>query len=367
MNFSKNDTLLMKGFAIIFLYCYHCFSSYSRLSGVDVVFFPLSQKTGMFISDSMNICVGMFAFLSVFGMTLTIKNKNLNLDLTIKEKIQFVAGRYIGLLGGFWIPFFFCQIVSAFMSYDEYGQGIVNHVCNFILDMFGLSSFFDTPMLTTTWWYLSLTVLFIVVLPFAIALYKKYSILIIPLTIICLLLGVEEVDNMNRWLLVIPLGICFADLKWFQKIYQWIRLNKVTCWIKRVIIYFIFIVLIYLRPHPWGWAHIRLIVNSLIPVIMILILYDCFYKKRKINSIFEFLGRHSANMFYIHTFIREIWFNKLTYSFRYAGLILIFLLIVTICLSILIEYFKKLIRWNDKLRRVKEICSQKIGQLTERG
>lgn len=72
-------------------------------------------------------------------------------------------------------------------------------------------------MLTTTWWYLSLTVLFIVVLPFAIALYKKYSILIIPLTIICLLLGVEEVDNMNRWLLVIPLGICFADLKWFQK------------------------------------------------------------------------------------------------------------------------------------------------------
>ena len=63
MNFSKNDTLLMKGFTIIFLYCYHCFSNYSRLSGADVDFFPLSQKTGMFISDSMNMCVGMFVFL----------------------------------------------------------------------------------------------------------------------------------------------------------------------------------------------------------------------------------------------------------------------------------------------------------------
>lgn len=361
MKFSKNDTLFMKGVAIIFLYCYHCFSDPSRLSGVSVNFFPLSQKYGMYICESLNMCVGMFAFLSIFGMTLTIKNRKQDLNLSVKENLQFVIKRYIGLLGGFWIPFFFCQIVSVFMGYGAYGEGIVNHVCNFLLDMFGISMFFDTPMLTTTWWYLSLTVLFIIIFPIVIALYRKYSILLIPLTAAVLLLGINQVDNMNRWLFVIPLGVCFADLEWFQKIYLWIRKNKITSWIKRLVIYFIFISLVYLRPHPWGLEHVKLLINSIIPVLMIIILYDLFYKERYINKVFRFLGKHSANMFYIHTFIRFVWFNKLTYSFKYAGLILLFLLIVTICLSIIIELFKKLIGWNELINRIKLFFSQKVG------
>ena len=86
MKFSKDDTLLMKGFAIIFLCCYHCFSDYSRLSGVDVSFFPLPQKTGIYISESLNLCVGMFAFLSIYGMTLTLKGQKPDLSMNVKGK-----------------------------------------------------------------------------------------------------------------------------------------------------------------------------------------------------------------------------------------------------------------------------------------
>ena len=367
MKFSKDDTLLMKGFAIIFLCCYHCFSDYSRLSGVDVNFFPLPQKTGIYISESMNLCVGMFAFLSVYGMTLTLKSKNKNLDMNIKEKLQFSTGRYIGLIGGFLIPFLFCHIVSAVLAYDPYGVGVVNHVCNFTLDMLGVSKFFGTPLMTETWWYMSLAVLFVIVLPFVIGLYKKYSVLIIPLFAAVLLLAVGHVENMNRWLFVIPWGICFADLDWFQKLYQWIRKNKKTSWIKRIVIYILFLGVVYLRPHPWGLAHIPLLVNSITSIFMIFILYDIFYKMTKIKKIFMFLGRHSANIFYIHTFIRDIWFNQLTYSFHYAVLILMFVLITTLILSMAIEAFKSLIKWNEKVKSVKQLCYRKIEQCGLKG
>lgn len=309
----------------------------------------------------------MFAFLSVYGMTLTLKGKKIDLALSIKEKLQFVTGRYIGLIGGFLIPFFFCHIVSAILSYDPYGEGVVNHVCNFILDMLGVSKFFDTPLMTETWWYMSLAVLFIIVFPFVIDIYRKYSVLIIPLVAAFLLLSVDHIENMNRWLFIIPLGVCFADLDWFQKLYQWIRKNSKTSWIKRIVIYFLFLVVVYLRPHPWGLAHIPLIVNSVTSIFMIFILYDIFYTPSKLKRAFMFLGRHSANIFYIHTFIRDIWFNKLTYSFRYAALILLFVLITTLLISVILERFKYIIKWNEKIRSVKQLCCQKIEKCKIRG
>lgn len=363
MSFSKNDTWIMKGFAIIFLYCYHCFSDYSRLSGIDVNFFPLSQKNGIYICESLNMCVGMFAFLSIFGMTLTVKKKYPQLKLNSKDKVIFVIKRYIGLIGGFIIPFIFCEIVSAAVGYYPYGVGMVNHVCNFLIDMFGLSMFFKTTMLTTTWWYLSLAVLFIVLFPLVLDLYRKYSILIIPMIGLGLLLWVRQIDNMSRWLFAIPLGICFADLELFQKIYLWIRKNQKSKWMKRISIYTIFVCLVYLRPHPWGLQHIKLIINSVIPVFMIMILYDIFHENKKINNLFIFLGKHSANMFYIHTFIRGVWLNKLTYSFRYAILILLFLLVTTVILSIMLEFLKNMFDWNSKVIMIKKRCIRWIDKV----
>lgn len=352
--FTKNDTWLMKGFAIIFLYCYHCFSDVSRLSGVNVDFFPFQKEMGIYICESLNMCVGMFAFLSIYGMTLVIKKSNHEMKMTTKEKVNFVLGRYIGLIGGFFIPFVFCQIVSVFFDYNPYGQGVVNQIGNRIIDMFGFSMFFKTTMLTTTWWYVSLAVLFIIVFPLILDLYKKYSIVIIPMIGLILLLFIKDIDNMNRWLFVLPLGICFADLEIFEKVYMWMRKSKKTKWVKRLILYVLFLVLVYIRPHTWGLQHLTLLINSIIPVFMICILYDIFHDKEHMKQVFVFLGKHSGDMFYVHTFIRGIWLNKLTYSFKSAILILLFLLIVTLAISIVLDFIRMKLRWKEKIMYVKQ-------------
>ena len=74
--FTKNNTLAVKGIAISFLLFYHCFSQASRMGGgASVDFTPLSREAAMMISRCMVQCVGLFAFLSVYGLTRSVKKK----------------------------------------------------------------------------------------------------------------------------------------------------------------------------------------------------------------------------------------------------------------------------------------------------
>ena len=73
-NFNKKDTSIVKGIAILMLIGYHCFSSVKRLCGYPVDFGIIPQNIAIYIFESMNICVGMFAFLSVFGITKIFGN-----------------------------------------------------------------------------------------------------------------------------------------------------------------------------------------------------------------------------------------------------------------------------------------------------
>ena len=73
LEFSKKDTSILKGIAILMLIGYHCFSSIDRLYGHEVVFSLFSKERSFFIFESMNVCVGIFAFLSAFGLTRLIQ------------------------------------------------------------------------------------------------------------------------------------------------------------------------------------------------------------------------------------------------------------------------------------------------------
>ena len=53
-----------------------------------------------------------------------------------------------------------------------------------------------------------------------------------------------------------------------------------------------------------------------------------------------FVGKHSMNMYLIHTFIFGYFFHDFIYSFKYPILIFIVLLIVSLLLSIAIEFLK---------------------------
>ena len=67
--FTQEDTLLVKGIAILFMLFYHLFETYERVNSLGVIYAPLSENAFLMISGFGNICVAVFAFLSAYGIS----------------------------------------------------------------------------------------------------------------------------------------------------------------------------------------------------------------------------------------------------------------------------------------------------------
>ena len=53
------------------------------------------------------------------------------------------------------------------------------------------------------------------------------------------------------------------------------------------------------------------------------------------------------NIFLIHNFIRVVWYYEFTYSFKYAGVIVLVLLGISLVVSVCLERIKKLVHFNQ--------------------
>ena len=91
--FTKDDTFAIKGIAIIFLLCIHCIAK-DRIEGLDVSYWPLSESAASWLITVMSECVGIFEFLSVYGMTLSVKNKYPQFEYTRTEALADALRRY---------------------------------------------------------------------------------------------------------------------------------------------------------------------------------------------------------------------------------------------------------------------------------
>ena len=360
MQFSKKDTSVIKGVAILFLLAYHSFSSLERLNGCDVSFYPLSQKAAFFIFETMNICVGMFAFLSAYGLTKTVKHKFPSLDMTAKDCTVFITKRTVSLLGAFFLPFVLCSAATAiFVGYNPYGEGI-KKIINIFTDMIGLAGLLHTPMLIGTWWYMSFALVIIFLIPITVSWYKRCGLgVIIPYAVIPVLLDFrfnssENLTNMTRWLLTIPMGIIFADCDLLvkYKLGKFVK-NKTADKIVKFILFTVLLIsMVYLRQNGWVKQKFFYYISSILPVFMVYYLYEFITDIPVLNTVLDFLGKHSSNMFFMHTFIRAVWFPKFTYSFHYAVFTYLFMLGFSLILSFAIEGIKKLIRWDSVMKKI---------------
>ncbi len=71
-----------------------------------------------------------------------------------------------------------------------------------------------------------------------------------------------------------------------------------------------------------------------------------------VNTVLEFIGKHSGNIFMFHTFIFSIDFKEFVYAPKYS--VLIYVLFVTECLiiSMAIEKLKKIIRYDKLIKNI---------------
>lgn len=348
IKFTKKNTLAVKGIAISFLLCYHCFSQTARMGGAEVSFWPLPQNLAMLISLCMVHCVGMFAFLSVYGLTLSMKSKYPEYDFDGHTATLFVLKRYVKLVLTFLVPFVFCVGVTFVTDTFRYPAGMFANIISIIMDFFGVGHMFGGRMLVSTWWYLSLEVLLIFFLPVALQIYRKYSWLIMMLFLLPGSFLIEKHVHLTKYLFIVPLAICFADQQVFERLKSWkpLKSQALSKFLKFVVSTGMILALLMLWNSRWALERFEFMLNGLIPVAIIYWAYEFLLDIPGLHQLMEFLGKYSATVFYIHTFIRTLWLRDFTYSLGHAAVIWLFLMGSSILIAVFLDVVKKLIHYE---------------------
>ena len=228
-----------------------------------------------------------------------------------------------------------------------------------LIDISGLAYMFNTPSLNGTWWYMTLAIFVILLVPFIAWLSKKLE----PLTLVLLCIFIPRIMtfyvefrddrelNITRWLLAIVLGVICAQYDVFarSKAFMITKNKIISKLIKFVFLTFVLVLMIYSRiklTNIVGSDFTYELTDNVIPAFVCYYCYEFITDIPLISNVLMFIGKHSMNIFLFHTFIRSYLFREFTYSFHHFALITLVLLLVSLAVSVVLELIKKYSGYN---------------------
>ena len=357
VQFSKKDTAAIKGIAILIMMLHHCFLSRSSFEGFSISFYPFSEAFIIQAAEVGKCCVGIFTFLSAYGMTKSFLSADSRLDFTGTTAVKLTTRRYITLMSGF-LPAYLFGFIGCFIfspSPLSVYKGVKTFPLYMLIDMLGIADLMKTPSLVGTWWYMGLALTLILIFPLFLKAYKKCGLFLIP-AVFCVICALNlEVTTYSRWILLAPIGILFADRNLLEKLKSWkVCSNAVIDFTVR----FISISLLLLGAvtySSWNYGKLNFltpVLDSFLTVMVIVWSYLFFTGLPVIREILQFFGKHSMNIFLTHTFIRTKWFYEYTYSFGHFLLIILVLLAESTLISIVLEALKKYSGYNNLIQKI---------------
>lgn len=370
MKFTKEHTMQMKGIAIIILLFHHCFLNAQRWATVPyeklattkgwgyypISFTPFSSHTIQYLASFSKICVAMFVFMTGYGMWVSYESQKKKTTMS-----NYIKKRMVTLMTGFLIIFVVTEILAIPTGrfIEVYGHDF-RSVVYMIIDALGLAKLLGTPLFCLTWWYMSLAIVLIMIFPFVHSIMEKYQwVVVVASIIVPRACGFGQSTDLFRYLLAYTLGMYFAQHDLLARIKEKFMEQNVAGKLLSLIVSLIGLaVIIKCRQNAWigwkyldfwdGFAAMYVIVNSYIYIL----------NGKWIVKGLGFLGKHSMNIFLIHSFYRDVFFHEFTYSFYYAWLDYIVLMAISLVTSIVLEWFKKLIRYEKFIDWVKRLVTK---------
>lgn len=370
MKFTKEHTMQMKGIAIIILLFHHCFLNAQRWATVPyeklattkgwgyypISFAPFSSHTIQYLASFSKICVAMFVFMTGYGMWVSYESQKKKTTMS-----NYIKKRMVTLMTGFLIIFVVTEILAIPTGrfIEVYGHDF-RSVVYMIIDAFGLAKLLGTPLFCLTWWYMSLAIVLIMIFPFVHSIMEKYQwVVVVASIIVPRACGFGQSTDLFRYLLAYTLGMYFAQHDLLARIKEKFMEQNVAGKLLSLIVSLIGLaVIIKCRQNAWiGWKYLDFW-DGFAAMYMIVISYIYILNGKWIVKGLGFLGKHSMNIFLIHSFYRDVFFHEFTYSFYYAWLDYIVLMAISLVTSIVLEWFKKLIRYEKFIDWVKRLVTK---------
>lgn len=370
MKFTKEHTMQMKGIAIIILLFHHCFLNAQRWATVPyeklattkgwgyypISFAPFSSHTIQYLASFSKICVAMFVFMTGYGMWVSYESQKKKTTMS-----NYIKKRMVTLMAGFLIIFVVTEILAIPTGrfIEVYGHDF-RSVVYMIIDALGLAKLLGTPLFCLTWWYMSLAIVLIMIFPFVHSIMEKYQwVVVVASIIVPRACGFGQSTDLFRYLLAYTLGMYFAQHDLLARIKEKFMEQNVAGKLLSLIVSLIGLaVIIKCRQNAWiGWKYLDFW-DGFAAMYVIVISYIYILNGKWIVKGLGFLGKHSMNIFLIHSFYRDVFFHEFTYSFYYAWLDYIVLMAISLVTSIVLEWFKKLIRYEKFIEWVKRLVTK---------
>ena len=370
MKFTKEHTMQMKGIAIIILLFHHCFLNAQRWATVPyeklattkgwgyypISFAPFSSHTIQYLASFSKICVAMFVFMTGYGMWVSYESQKKKTTMS-----NYIKKRMVTLMTGFLIIFVVTEVLAIPTGrfIEVYGHDF-RSVVYMIIDALGLAKLLGTPLFCLTWWYMSLAIVLIMIFPFVHSIMEKYQwVVVVASIIVPRACGFGQSTDLFRYLLAYTLGMYFAQHDLLARIKEKFMKQNVAGKLLSLIVSLIGLaVIIKCRQNAWiGWKYLDFW-DGFAAMYVIIISYIYILNGKWIVKGLGFLGKHSMNIFLIHSFYRDVFFHEFTYSFYYAWLDYIVLMAISLVTSIVLEWFKKLIRYEKFIEWVKRLVTK---------
>lgn len=370
MKFTKEHTMQMKGIAIIILLFHHCFLNAQRWATVPyeklattkgwgyypISFAPFSSHTIQYLASFSKICVAKFVFMTGYGMWVSYESQKKKTTMS-----NYIKKRMVTLMTGFLIIFVVTEILAIPTGrfIEVYGHDF-RSVVYMIIDALGLAKLLGTPLFCLTWWYMSLAIVLIMIFPFVHSIMEKYQwVVVVASIIVPRACGFGQSTDLFRYLLAYTLGMYFAQHDLLARIKEKFMEQNVAGKLLSLIVSLIGLaVIIKCRQNAWiGWKYLDFW-DGFAAMYVIVISYIYILNGKWIVKGLGFLGKHSMNIFLIHSFYRDVFFHEFTYSFYYAWLDYIVLMAISLVTSIVLEWFKKLIRYEKFIDWVKRLVTK---------
>ena len=370
MKFTKEHTMQMKGIAIIILLFHHCFLNAQRWATVPyeklattkgwgyypISFAPFSSHTIQYLASFSKICVAMFVFMTGYGMWVSYESQKKKTTMS-----NYIKKRMVTLMTGFLIIFVVTEILAIPTGrfIEVYGHDF-RSVVYMIIDALGLAKLLGTPLFCLTWWYMSLAIVLIMIFPFVHSIMEKYQwVVVVASIIVPRACGFGQSTDLFRYLLAYTLGMYFAQHDLLARIKEKFMEQNVAGKLLSLIVSLIGLaVIIKCRQNAWiGWKYLDFWDGFAAMYVIVISYIYILYGKWIVKGL-GFLGKHSMNIFLIHSFYRDVFFHEFTYSFYYAWLDYIVLMAISLVTSIVLEWFKKLIRYEKFIDWVKRLVTK---------
>lgn len=348
-DFDKSCTNAVKGIAVILLICHHLFTNVLMIGDDAIPSLVFSNGGILNIGAFGKICVCIFTFLTAYGMTLRISKITENSQNIGTDLWKYSLKRYISLMGMFLFAYLIALVlfINKLSISDIYGRGI-SGMYNAVVDILGLAVAFSTPTLNPTWWYMSLAIILIIIIPGLVLLYDKINKLIIPL---CFMLGFffqvafPQFCYFGIPMLSVAIGICAAKENWISRFCEYrFKNGKSASLCKMIVLIVLFAVIYYLRTRLLERNEVLMLTEGVFGYLLSVVI--CYFSRQLkwLCKALAYVGSLSADIFFIHSMF-IVYYSGVIYR-GCTELAFITLFALSMAVAIIMKLIKKFTKYD---------------------